>query len=275
MPVDPTADPARHRAHEAAADRLVEARQQAIPCPPVRELLPDGDLEDGYAVQQLVHDRTSGGRRRVGRKIGLTSEAVQRQMGVATPDLGVLFADMAYGDAEPIPFERLLQPRIEAEVAFVLGTDLPERPVTTADVLRAVDFVVAAIEVCDSRIADWDISLFDTVADNASSGVFVTGATPRSLRDIDDLRGCEMTVTCDGTTISAGTGAACMGHPVNAVVWLANAVAERGEPLEAGEIVLSGSLGPLVAVRPGTTYVATITGLGSVRAAFRASDETP
>lgn len=265
-------DPARRAALEAAAERLIDARQRGVPCPPVRELVPDAGLDDGYEVQKLVRARTSAGRRRVGRKIGLTSEAVQRQMGVSTPDLGVLYADMAYGDAEPIAFDQLLQPRIEAEVAFILGKDLPERPVTPTEVIGAVDFVVAAIEVCESRIQDWDISLFDTVADNASSGVFVTGASPRSLRDIDDLAACEMTVTCGDTTVSSGIGAACMGHPVNAVRWLANALAEQGEPLQAGEIILSGSLGPLVAVRPDSTYEATITGLGSVRAVFR-SDE--
>lgn len=269
----PTTDPSRRAAIEAAADRLIQARQQGVPCSPVRDLLPDGGLDDGYEVQKLVRAATSEGRRRVGRKIGLTSEAVQAQMGVDTPDLGVLFADMAYGDAEPIAFDQLLQPRIEAEVAFVLGADLPDRPVTPTEVIAAVDFVVAAIEVCESRIENWNISLFDTVADNASSGVYVTGATPRSLRDIDDLAACEMTVTCGDETVSSGVGAACMGHPVNAVRWLANAVAEQGEPLQAGEIILSGSLGPLVAVLPNSTYEATITGLGSVRAVFRSDAE--
>jgi 2-keto-4-pentenoate hydratase len=234
----------------------------------VREILPDGDLDDGYEVQRLVHERTGQGRHRVGRKIGLTSPAVQQQMGVDTPDFGVLFADMAYGDSMPIPHGRLLQPRVEAEVAFVLGDDLPERAVTVAEVLRATDFVVAAVEVVDSRIANWDISIFDTVADNASSGVFVLGAAPRSLRDIDDLRDATMTLTKGTSVVSSGTGAACLGHPVNAVVWLANVLAARGEPLRAGEIVLSGSLGPLVPAEASACYEASIGGLGSVRAVF-------
>ncbi len=165
----------RAAVHAAAAEQLIEAARSRQPCRPVRELLVDGGLDDGYRVQQIVHARTSAGRRRVGRKIGLTSAAVQRQMQVDTPDFGVLFADMAYGDSQPIPFDALLQPRVEAEVAFVLGADLPADPVTGPEVLRAVAFVVPAIEVVDSRIADWDISIFDTVADNASSGVFVTG----------------------------------------------------------------------------------------------------
>ncbi len=260
----------RGAAHDAAAERLLDATRRKHPCPPVRELLPDGGLDDGYEVQKIVHARGSVGRRRVGRKIGLTSAAVQQQMQVDTPDFGVLFADMAYGDSEPIPFAELLQPRVEAEVAFVLGADLPEGDVTGAELLRAIDFVVPAIEVVDSRIADWDISIFDTVADNASSGVFVTGGSPRSLRDVDDLRACEMTLTVDGEIVSSGTGAACLGHPLNAVVWLANAVAARGAPLRAGELVLSGSLGALVPAQAGLTYDASISGLGSVRATFTA-----
>ncbi len=263
--------PAPHDRAEAlgrAAEALIEAARRQSPCLPIREILPDGGLQDGYEVQQLVRERTAATRRRVGRKIGLTSVVVQQQMGVTTPDFGVLFADMAFGDSQPIPFDRLLQPRIEAEVAFVLGSDLPERPVTTIDVLRAVDFVVPAIEVCDSRIADWNISIFDTVADNASAGVFVTGSAPRSMRQIDDLRDMTMALTTSGETISSGRGSACLGHPVTAVVWLANQVAERGEPLMAGELVLSGSLGALVPAEPGATYEAVIEGLGSVRAVF-------
>jgi 2-keto-4-pentenoate hydratase len=261
----------RAAAHEAAADRLLDAVRRREPCPPVRDLLVGAGIDDGYEVQKLVHARGGAGRRRVGRKIGLTSPAVQRQMGVDTPDFGVLFADMARGDSQPIPFAELLQPRVEAEVAFVLGEDLPAGDVTGPEVLRAIAFVLPAIEVVDSRIRGWDISIFDTVADNASSGLFVTGGAPRRLDEIGDLRAAEMTLEVDGQVVSSGTGADCLGHPLNAVVWLANAVAERGDPLRAGEIVLSGSLGPLVPVAPGATYEARITGLGSVRAAFTSS----
>jgi 2-keto-4-pentenoate hydratase len=266
--VTPTDD--RRAAHEAAAERLLDAARHRTPCAPIRDLLPDGGVDDGYEVQKLVLASSSQGRRRVGRKIGLTSPAVQQQMGVDTPDFGVLFADMAYGDSQPVPFEALLQPRVEAEVAFVLGTDLPDHAVTGPEVLRAVEFVLPAIEIVDSRIAGWDISIVDTVADNASSGLFVTGGSPRSLRDIDDLRAAEMGLTVDGEVVSSGTGAACLGHPLNAVVWLANVVAGLGQPLRAGEIVLSGSLGPLVPVQAGRTYEAVISGVGSVRAAFTA-----
>jgi len=255
-------------AHVEAARRLADAATTRVPCQPIRELFADGTIDDGYAVQQLVLEELKSGTRGVGRKIGLTSPAVQQQMGVDTPDFGVLYADMAFGDSQVLPSERLLQPRIEAEVAFVLGRDLLESPVVPSEVLGAIDFVVASIEVVDSRIENWDISIVDTVADNASSGLFVIGGSPRSLRDIDDLRNVEMSMSCDGQVVSSGTGAACLGHPLNAVVWLANAVAARGVPLRAGEVLLSGSLGPLVAAERGKTYEATFTGLGSVRATF-------
>lgn len=257
-------------AHEAAARRLVEAAASRTPCEPIRDLLPDGTIDDAYAVAQRSLELSRSGIRRVGRKIGLTSAAVQQQMGVDTPDFGVLLADMSFGDSEPIPSDRLLQPRVEAEVAFVLGSDLPDRPVVTSDVLRATEFVVASIEVVDSRIRDWDISIVDTVADNASSGLFVLGGSPRRLTDVDDVRSIEMELTCEGAVVSSGTGAACLGHPVNAVVWLANAVAARGAPLQAGEVILSGSLGPLAPAEPGKAYEASFRGLGTVRAQFAA-----
>ena len=254
---------------EQAAERLIRAAMDRVPCAPVRDLFDHGTIDDGYAVQRRVLERVGAGHHRVGRKIGLTSPVVQRQMGVDQPDFGVLFADMAYGDAQPVPADRLLQPRVEAEVAFVLGRDLPyDRPVTVADVLRATELVVAAIEVVDSRIRDWDISILDTVADNASSGVFVLGAAPRSLTDLDDLGAARMRMTCDGDEVAEGRGADCLGHPVNAVRWLADAVGQRGEPLREGEVILSGSLGRLVPVEAGRTYEATIEGLGTVRAVF-------
>jgi 2-keto-4-pentenoate hydratase len=260
--------PASPRERELAAERLRTAARDRTPCEPIRTLLPDADVDDAYAIQQLFvasSDAFSG--RSVGRKIGLTSRAVQDQMGVDQPDFGELTAAMAYGDSQPIPFERLLQPRVEAEVAFVLGRDLSADTVTAVDVMRATEYVVAAIEVVDSRIRNWDISIVDTVADNASCGVFVLGGAPRRLHDVD-LRSVAMRMSTNGDTLCTGTGAACLGHPLNAVVWLANEVGRRGAPLRAGEVVLSGSLGPLVPVQAGSTYLAEFEGLGSVRATF-------
>jgi 2-keto-4-pentenoate hydratase len=251
-------------AHDDAAARLIEAARSRIPCAPVRDLFVEGTIDDGYAVQQLVAARTSAGRRLVGRKIGLTSSAVQSQMGVDTPDFGLLYEDMAFASGAAVTTP-LLQPRAEAEIAFVLGADLDQLPVTPEGVRAATAGVAAAIEIVDSRIVDWDITIVDTVADNASSGAFVLGDDRVPLDAVPDLAVCEMTLTCEGEVVSTGAGEACLGHPLNAVTWLANAVGSRGAPLRAGEIVLSGSLGALVPMTPGRVYEAVISGLGSVR----------
>lgn len=257
----------------ASAALLIAAARAGAPCAPVRELLSDAELETGYAVQQLLTQaRLACGRRIVGRKIGLTAPAVQAQLGVDQPDFGVLFDDMACGQDRPIDIGRLLQPRIEAEIAFVLKADLAGDAEITADAARAaVGRAVAALEIVDSRIAGWDITIVDTVADNASSGLYVLGDEPIELGD-RDLRAVETTLTssADGATetLSTGTGAACLGDPINALVWLARTSRKLGTPLRAGDVVLSGALGAMVPVEAGHTYVATLTDLGSVRAEF-------
>nr|WSY49098.1 2-keto-4-pentenoate hydratase [Streptomyces sp. NBC_00886] len=251
-----------------AADLLAEATRSGVACPPVRDLLDGGDLETAYAVQQLnVRRGLDAGRRIVGRKIGLTSPAVQRQLGVDRPDFGALFADMAVPDGGEVPLGRLLQPKVEAEVALVLGRDLPERECTIVDVLRAVDFALPALEIVDSRVRNWDISLVDTVADNASCGLYVLGATPVPLTAVD-LRTVTMTMSRGGETVSEGTGADCLGSPLTAAVWLASALAERGDPLRAGDLVLTGALGPMTPAAPGDAFEAHICDLGSVRVRF-------
>lgn len=251
-----------------AARRLRAAQEERTPCAPVRDLLPEGSIEDAYAVQRINTELgVQQGRRIVGWKTGLTSKAVQVQLGVGQPDFGVLFADTAYGDGEPVPLDRLLQPRVEAEVAFVLDVDLPTSQITPADVIRATAFVLPSIEIVDSRIADWQIQIVDTVADNASSGLFVLGGKPTLLRDVD-LHAVRMELRLGDEVVSAGTGAACLAHPVNAVVWLANTLAAVGTPLRAGDVVMSGSLGPVVPVAGPSVFEATFEGLGSVRADF-------
>ncbi|MGW1620435.1 2-keto-4-pentenoate hydratase [Streptomyces sp. NPDC002172] len=252
-----------------AADLLAEAARSGAACPPVRHLFDGGgDMETAYAVQQVnVRRGQQAGRRIVGRKIGLTSPAVQRQLGVDQPDFGALFADMAVPDGGQVPAGRLLQPKVEAEVALVLGRDLPERECTLVDVLRAVDFALPALEIVDSGVAGWDISLVDTVADNASCGLYVLGGTPVPL-DRVDLRAVTMTMERNGEAASEGTGAACLGSPLNAAVWLASALAERGDPLRAGDLVLTGALGPMAPAAPGDTFEARIPDLGSVRVGF-------
>jgi 2-keto-4-pentenoate hydratase len=258
---------------EAANRELAVARQDEKPCPPLRgRLLPKGDIGAAYQVQQVyTRQRLGKGHRRVGAKIGLTSRAVQESFGVFQPDFGVLFDDMAVGDGVEVPMSRLLQPRVEAEIAFVLGADLTDERVTTVDLIRAVDHVLPAIEIVDTRIADWDISIVDTVADNASSGLFVLGTAPRRLSDVD-LRLCGMVLEHAGEPVSVGAGAACLGNPLHALVWLAGTMARAGDPLKAGDVVLSGALGPMVPVTPGAAYEARISGLGSVRTCFSSAE---
>jgi 2-keto-4-pentenoate hydratase len=251
-----------------AADRLKQAALSGVPCAPVRDLLGETDLEMAYAVQSRVAEsRTLAGHRVVGRKIGLTSPSVQEQFGVFQPDFGLLFSDMMYASGEPVPLDRFLQPRVEAEVAFVLGRPIKNPDSTVAEVLRATEFVLAAIEIVDSRVEDWDIRITDTIADNASSGAVVLGTTPYSLTGLD-LTEVAMVLEHDGEKVSSGTGADCMGSPVTAVAWLAREVARRGRPLAEGEIVLSGALGPVVPVEGPGSYRARLDGMGAVDAVF-------
>jgi len=253
---------------DSLAARLREAAATGCPLPPVRETLAHLGVAGAYAVQQAnTRFAIAAGRRIVGRKIGLTSRAVQVQLGVDVPDYGALLDDMALYDGEEIAPARVLQPKVEAEVAFVLGRDLAQPNVTPAEVIRATEFVLPAIEIVGSRIENWNIKLLDTVADNASSGLFVVGNEPRLLRKLD-LRTCGMVMAKRGEDVSSGTGAACLGHPVNAVVWLARKLVEMGEPLREGDVVMSGALGPMAKAEPGDLFEARIEGLGSVRVAF-------
>lgn len=258
---------------QEAADRLREAARTGVACAPVRDLLPGGSVEEAYAVAAINTGRDEAeGRLPSGWKIGLTSEVVQRQLGVDQPDFGVLFSDTEIVDGAEVDLAGLLQPRIEAEVAFVLGRALDGPRITALDVVRATEFVVPALEIVDSRVAGWDITITDTVADNASAGRYVIGTRPRALGHVD-LLSAEMALEADGAVVSTGTGAACLGNPVRAVAWLAGVAVRFGRPLRAGDVVLSGALGPMVDVTPGTTYRADIGGIGTVGVSFAASTE--
>jgi 2-keto-4-pentenoate hydratase len=250
-----------------ALERLAWARASGRPCAPVRTLLPDGDIAAAYAVQAAwVTSQVAAGDSVVGRKIGLTSRAVQAQLGVGQPDFGTLLATMACPPGEPVDTGSLLQPKIEAEVAFMLESDLDGADISPDDVLAATGSVAAALEIVDSRIAGWDISIVDTVADNASSGLFMVGPERRPPGGLD-LAACPMRLR-RGEEVSTGSGTACLGHPAVAVAWLAAAARSYGQPLRAGEIVLSGALGPMVPVRAGDRFTAEIGGLGQVTALF-------
>jgi 2-keto-4-pentenoate hydratase len=257
-----------------AAERLRQAHETHAPCEAIRSLLPHDDVAAAYAVQETnTEHRLRSGRRLIGRKIGLTSKAVQAQFGVDRPDYGMLFDDMDVPLGEEIELHRVLQPRVEAEIGFIFGRDIDQEMPTTVDILRATDCVVAAIEIVGSRIANWDIRIVDTLADNASSGLFVLGHQLGRLADIDVVD-CGMSLDRGGSLVSSGTGRACLGSPISAVVWLARAMTSLGRPLRAGDVVLSGALGPMVPVRPGDQFEARIGGLGSVRVAFAAGAET-
>lgn len=248
-----------------AADRLRAAAETATPCAPVRDLLgTSDDLDIAYAVQAIntAHAEQSG-RRISGRKIGITSHAVMQQLGVDQPDFGTLFVDMEFGDGVDIDATLVLQPRAEAEVALVLERDLDHEHHSFNDIIAATAYALPAIEIVDSRITDWDITIVDTIADNASCGLYVLGGRPTSLRDIDLAR-MTMTMTIDGTGVAGGTGAACLGHPLHACRWLADELSARGTPLRAGQVVMTGALGPMRPITAGNEIEAHFGGLGTV-----------
>lgn len=253
----------------AAVARLAEAQATGVPCAPVRDLIGTDDLAAAYAVQQgLVQGRLARGATVVGRKIGATSEAVQTQLGVDQPDFGWLLDDMDVSDDDPISMRTLLQPRVEGEVAFVLARDIDDEEITLDVVRDAVEVALPALEIVDSRIADWKIGFTDTVADNASSGLFVVGKDGRSLDELEP-RDVTMSLTINGEERSAGTGAACLGDPLEALRWLAVQAQRFGEPLRAGQLVLSGALGPFVPFAPGDRVVATISGFAPLSVTFK------
>lgn len=267
-----------HSALREAAQRLQQAQQDREACAPIRDLvttaLNDGAGDDSVALAYQIQQCNVGigleaGRRPVGRKIGLTSKSVQRQLGVGRPDFGMLFADMARGDGEVIAFDEVLQPKVEVEIALVLERDLPHEHHTFADIVGATAYALPAIEVVGSRVANWDISIEDTIADNASCGLFVLGSRPQRLASLD-LVNCGMRLMRRGEPVSTGAGAACLNNPLNAAVWLANAMVRYGNPLKAGDIVMTGALGPMVEVAPGDVFQASIEGFGSVSTAFSA-----
>ncbi|WP_428542824.1 2-keto-4-pentenoate hydratase [Profundibacter sp.] len=254
---------------QQAADRIWQAWETGEPVAPVRDLLGDSDVEAAYKAQEINTKRwlASEERKLSGRKIGLTAKAVQAQLGVDQPDYGMLFADMEVPDGEDIPLSRVQQPKVEAEVAFVIAAPLTGPHITMVDVMASIGYAVPAIEVVGSRVANWDIRITDTIADNGSAGLYVLGQQPKRLGEFNP-RLCGMVMFKNNEPVSVGAGAACLGSPLNATLWLARTMARAGQPLGPGDLVLSGALGPMVAAEPGDVFEARINGLGSVRAAF-------
>jgi 2-keto-4-pentenoate hydratase len=252
----------------ALATRLLAAEAGCAPIDPIAAELGTKDIASAYAVQAEVTRRgLADGRRLVGRKIGLTSKAVQQQLGVDQPDYGALFADMEIVTGGEIRTSGLIQPRIEAEIAIVLDRDLPGQDVTMGELMRVVAYVVPALEIVDSRIKDWKITILDTVADNGSSARFVLGAAPKRLTDLD-LEACGMAMTRNGAIVSVGSGAACLGHPPKAALWLARAMSAAGHSLSAGDVVLTGALGSVSPATSGEFYEARISGFSPVNVRF-------
>lgn len=253
---------------QEAANQLLKASNTSTPCKPVRSLIGETSQETAYAVQNLISEsRLSQGAKSVGKKIGLTSLKVQQQLGVDQPDFGMLFDDMQVENGGSLSVSKTMQPKAEAEIAFVLKKDIASIEPSMDELKQAIDYAVAAIEIVGSRVENWDIKITDTIADNASASHFVLGEVKKQLHEID-LINCEMQLFKNNQLVSEGTGAACLGSPLNAALWLAKKMVEMGNPLQAGDIILSGALGPMVNVEAGDQFLASIEGLGNVKINF-------
>lgn len=250
-------------------DELFEAMTEQKTLRPFTERYDDITVEDAYHISlRMIERRVAAGERIIGKKIGVTSKAVQNMLNVHQPDFGYLTDKMAFSEGQEMPIsEQLIQPKAEGEIAFILKKDLIGPGVTNADVLAATDCVLPCFEVVDSRIEDWQIKIQDTVADNASCGLFILGDQAVDPRKVD-LTTCGMVVEKNGEIISTGAGAAALGSPVNCVAWLANTLGQFGIPLKAGEVILSGSLVPLEPVQAGDFMRVSIGGIGSASVRF-------
>ncbi|MBS0468556.1 MAG: 2-oxopent-4-enoate hydratase [Proteobacteria bacterium] len=253
---------------EQLGDELYLALTQCQMLEPLTNRHADITIEDAYAIQQhMLSRRLAAGEKVVGKKIGVTSAAVMNMLGVYQPDFGWLTDGMVFNEGQAVAANTLIQPKAEGEIAFVLKKMLKGPGVTAADVLAATEGVMACFEIVDSRIQDWKIKIQDTVADNASCGVFVLGDRLVDPRDVD-LGTCGMVLEKNGDIVATGAGAAALGHPANAVAWLANTLGRLGIALEAGEVVLSGSLGIMVPVQAGDNLRVTIGGIGGCSVRF-------
>jgi 2-keto-4-pentenoate hydratase len=250
------------------AARLRAAGDSGLPIAPIRDEIGAGNISAAYAIQQInTNFGLKQGRVICGRKIGLTSLAVQKQLGVDQPDYGVLFSDMLRTEVEEIDLSRFIAPRIETEIAMIVNRDLDNPALTMVDLLRSIEYVLPALEIVDSRIADWNIRITDTIADNASCGLMVLGNTKAKLDGLD-LRTCGMVMENQTGPVSFGTGAACLGNPLNACLWLARKLLEHGSALREGDLILSGALGPMVNIKPGDRYMGRVGNIGTVMAQF-------
>lgn len=248
---------------DQAALQLFTSVQKNETVPPIREYIGDSDIDTAYKVQEInIKKRMASGEKVIGKKIGLTSFAVMEQLGVDQPDYGILFDTMEVKKGV-LPYAELMQPKAEAEIAFVMAEDL-EGDINISDLIDAIDYATVSIEIVGSRVADWNIRITDTIADNASASHFILGESKVQLDELD-LVDCKMTLVKNGEVVSQGSGKACMDNPLNAALWLAKKMAEQGSPILKGDILLSGALGPMVPIEQGDEFEASIEGLGSVK----------
>lgn len=253
---------------ESLGDQLYEALRERTPIDPLTARHPDMTVDDAYAVQQrMIARQTALGARIVGKKVGVTSRAVMNMLGVFQPDFGFLLDDMIVSDGDLIAPGRLIQPKAEGEIAFVMKRDLIGPGVGNAEVIAATECVMPCFEIVDSRIRDWKIKIQDTVSDNASCGVFVLGDRALDPRRVD-LSTCGMVLEKNGEVVATGSGAAALGSPVNSVAWLANTLGRLGIGLAAGDVVLSGALAAMIPARPGDNFRVSIGGLGHCSVRF-------
>lgn len=250
------------------AERLAEAETTRVGMEPLTTIYAELTAKEAYYIQlENIHRKVEQGQRIVGKKIGLTSLAMQNLLGVDEPDYGHLLDSMVVENGGHISIEQVLQPKVEAEIAFILKRDLRGPNVTALDVLQATEYVVPALEIVDSRVRDWKIKLPDTIADNASSGFYVLGGKPTRIEEID-LELIGMVLTKNGELVNTGVGAAALGNPATCVAWLANKLAEFDIPLRAGEVILSGALSAAEAAHAGDSFTARFAHIGQVSVHF-------
>lgn len=250
------------------AKELREAEETKLGIAPITSVRSDLTINDAYAIQlENIYRKLEQGHKVVGKKIGLTSLAMQNLLGVNEPDYGHLLDSMVIENGGAVPVDKVLQPKVEGEIAFILKKELRGPNVTTLDVLQATEYIVPALEIVDSRVQDWKIKLADTVADNASSGFFVLGGKPMKIDEVD-MKLVGMVLTKNGEIINTGVGAAALGNPASCVAWLANKLSEFDIPLRQGEVILSGALSAAAEAKPGDVFTARFAHLGQVSVCF-------
>lgn len=249
---------------QKAADALYEARRDQRQIARISDTFDIHTENDAYSVARInVARALESGQRIVGRKIGLTSRAVQQQLGVEQPDYGVLFDTMELLDGATIDMSQLVQPKAEAEIALIAGRDMDHEALSWGRFVSSIEYALPAIEIVDSVIENWRITLADTVADNASCGSYVLGLEPRRVTDLSLIHS-GMTLSKNGTLVATGTGAACLDSPLLSAYWLARRMAANGDPIRAGEVILTGALGPMIVLQPQDRIEVEIGGLGRV-----------